>query len=366
MKHKILIFCLNLLRRLSTIFQIGNPAGKAPHLLDEPIDEEEIYQHREASDTVYVWRLRRVLCSAMYGGTIISEKNTLYSRFTYFPWGKSLHPTLSFPYLGKKKISLERAIFLITPEAKGNYYHWMIDLLPRLLLIRKSNLPDFLHRDIIVHHSERVYETDTFSLLNIPTNRVIRIAPLELVSVEDLIIADYFGSEKIFPMWKKTLLNEFKQQIIVPLLDGKTNAHEKVYLYRGKQRRRRLIGEEKLVNTLKKLEFDIVDPQRLTVAEQANIMSQAKVVVSLHSAALTNIVFCEEGTKIIELRSFVNPPQHYVNIAKAYNLHFDSISVSPERIRKGRHSANKQNLVLSEETIDLLLTKLTLQKIAKN
>ena len=338
------------------MLQIGNPARKAPRLISQPASHAEVYRLDKATDPVVVWQLHKVLVSALYGGAIINKNNRVYRRFISFPWGISLHPALSSPYLGKKQAQLPSAIFLLTPEAKENYYHWMTDLLPRLLLIRKINLPDFDNRSIIIHHPAAAYEADTFSLLDIPARQIVRLKPFETAQANDLVVADYYDNARAFPTWKRQLLDEFKQHVIAssPI----DQPYEKIYLYRGNQRKRCLIGEDRLVSVLKRQGFRIVDPQQLSLTEQINQVARASVIVALHGAALTNTIFCREATLIVELRSTINPPEHYAHIAKTYNLRFVTVSIPPERSQHTRHLANKQNLVISDQSIESLLATL--------
>lgn len=349
MKNNLFILFLKTFRSLAEVRQIGNPFRKAPLLKEEPGLWEGEMETR-------VWHMKNVIASALYGGALISADNQVSSQFVSFPWGKRLHPIFSFPYIGKKKKILEKAIYLITPEAKGNYYHWMIDLLPRLLLIKKNNLSDFSERSVILHFPPKSYEAETLDLLNISGENVVRIQPFELVVVKDLVVANYYSNERNFPKWKKTLLKEFKE--LVTTTNSSETEYKKVYLYRGNQRIRRLIQEEDLVKILRGRGFKIVDPQKLRLVEQIQILKQARIVVSIHGAALTNIVFCEKGSSVIELRSIHNSPEHYSSIARAYELNFDTVSLPPARIKKKRHCANREDLLITAESLKVLMIKI--------
>jgi hypothetical protein len=41
----------------------------------------------------------------------------------------------------------------------------------------------------------------------------------------------------------------------------------------------------------------------LSVAQQAALLAEAEVVLAIHGSGLTNIVFCQPGTKVVELFS---------------------------------------------------------------
>lgn len=358
MKHKLFKLALRGLRMLARIKQIGNPAGKAPTLISTPDDKKKIYQLPGEINNIFIWRLLNVTCSGLYGGVIIDRHNKVHSRFLSFPWSNELHPTLILPYLGRKILTCDKAILLITPVPSTNYYHWIIDVLPRLLIISKYRLIDFDERCLILHHSQRVYENETLESLGIQINKVIRIKPFEIIQVGDIITTDFVlsFSGHIFPAWKKSLLDDFKHQIIDHSSDKPSG---KIYLLRGKQRTRRLIGEQQLIFLLQKKGFLILDPQKMTLKEQGNALASAHIVVAPHGAALTNIIFCSEQTLILEIRSTHKPPEYFSEIAKTYNLRFDTFSVPPKKIKNLPHIANEQNLILTKQLIERLINKLS-------
>ncbi|RAJ96089.1 uncharacterized protein DUF563 [Larkinella arboricola] len=343
---------LKLLRRLALQVQIGNVKGKAPEFAFEPEEQEKLFGPYGEADGLYVWKLNDVVCSGLYGGAIINKFNQLYLRFVSFPWGKTLHPVSSFPYVGKNVAEIDKAIYLITPEALNNYYHWVVDLLPRLLVLQKYNLNDLKDRVIILHHNAKLYETNSLAMLGIDKDKVFRLKPFETVKVKDLVVADYHGLNKPFPSWKKEILEGLHTG--EPVLPKK-----KIYLLRGKQAKRSLIGEERLVAMLENLGFTIVNPQGMTFEDQIRVLKNAEVVVALHGAALTNIIFCDPQTLIVELRSTYLPPEHYSSIAKTYNLRFETVSLSPKSLVQKKHIANKQSLILTEESINELMAKLS-------
>lgn len=339
------------LRKLALTIQVGNAMRKAPQLVPEPEEHERLYGPFNDESTIYVWQLNEITCSSLYGGALINKSNKLYKRFTFFPWGSHIHPALSLPYLGRNVNSINKAIFLITPEAANNYYHWVTDLLPRLLILVKYGLADYLNRVIILHSPSKAYEDESLAMAGIDRSHVIRLKAFETLTVNDLIVVDYSGLNKPFPIWKKQLLDTLLPQ-------RRIQEKAKIYLLRGNQARRKLIGEERLITLLEKEGFIIIDPQQLTFRDQINVLQSAEVVVALHGASLTNIVFCEPQTLIVELRSTHLPPEHYSAIAKTYQLRFETVSLPPERVRQKKHLANKESLQLTDQGIEVLMSKL--------
>jgi hypothetical protein len=310
-----------------------------------------------ANKEIFIWKLCENLCSGLYGGAVINNKNQVYERFLSFPWGKQLHPSLFSPYLGRRVTDIDKAILLITPAPSANYYHWMVDVLPRLIMVKNQGLKDFHERKIILHKKEKAYEKESLQLLGISSSNIIRLAPFETAFVTDLIVPDFYlsFSEQPFPCWKKKLIDEFKQ---IALTEEKPEAQKKIYCLRGKQKTRQLVGEERLVSVLKEKGFAILDPAKMTLKEQINSLAVAEVVVAPHGAALTNIIFCAKGTRIIELRSTHYPQEYFSEIAKTYDLLFETVSIPPYRKRKSHNLANEENLLLTEESINILLNKI--------
>ncbi|MBD1921548.1 glycosyltransferase family 61 protein [Microcoleus sp. FACHB-831] len=54
-----------------------------------------------------------------------------------------------------------------------------------------------------------------------------------------------------------------------------------------------------MINFLKKFGFEQVTLESLSVSDQAALFSSAQVVIAPHGAGLSNVVFCNRGTKVI-------------------------------------------------------------------
>jgi capsular polysaccharide biosynthesis protein len=66
---------------------------------------------------------------------------------------------------------------------------------------------------------------------------------------------------------------------------------------------RRMVNEAELIERLRELGFEIVEPQNLTMREQIEMFSSAELVVGPSGSAMFNVVFCEPGTKVIDIES---------------------------------------------------------------
>ena len=70
------------------------------------------------------------------------------------------------------------------------------------------------------------------------------------------------------------------------------------------------------MEVLSKYGFIKLDLESLSVAEQAELFSSAEVIIAAHGAALTNITFCQPGTRILE----IFPPNYIMHFFWAVSL----------------------------------------------
>ena len=66
-------------------------------------------------------------------------------------------------------------------------------------------------------------------------------------------------------------------------------------------------------------------PKRALNAILKSMNDYRNNVIGAHGAALTNLVFCKQKTKIIELKPFRHPGKYYQRISKINNLLYYSI-----------------------------------------
>ena len=98
--------------------------------------------------------------------------------------------------------------------------------------------------------------------------------------------------------------------------------YRKLYISRGKAQRRRLLNEEKIFSFLKEKGYEKVFLEELSFKEQIQIMQEALVVVAPHGAGLTNILFCEPDTHVVEIADLDFPNPNFYAIAAAMDHNY--------------------------------------------
>jgi len=100
------------------------------------------------------------------------------------------------------------------------------------------------------------------------------------------------------PKWAcEFLRNSFLEKIKTD------NNYDNIYISRQKAISRNVINEGKIINFLSNYGFKKIILEDLTFKKQVEIFNSAKVIIAPHGAGLTNLVFCKEKTKVVELFS---------------------------------------------------------------
>lgn len=193
-------------------------------------------------------------------------------------------------------LNINETVALLSARfAENNYCHWMFDLLPQFDLIRRSGININDIDKFAVSSCKLPFQKETLKSLGIPESKIIEISRHPHIKAKNLIAASVTRGTK----WSC----KFLRRELLP--DGQIeNKSERIYISRRNASYRRVVNEAEVMGYLQKFGFRDVTLESLSVAEQALLLAGAEIVVAPHGAGLSNLVFCREGTKIIE---FISP-----------------------------------------------------------
>lgn len=208
----------------------------------------------------------------------------------------------------------------------NNISHWFLDVLPRLHLLRESGLFDKIDW-FLVPSLKYDYQLETLELLDIPKERIIAGDKYPHVTA-DCIVASTAprGNHTLVPKW----LCDYIRNSFVPKAKAVSTVKltpdtPLVYISRSDSSVRNILNENELVAHLQREGFVNVVSSKLSIAEKIALFSQARVVVSATGAGLINMLFCNPGTRIIEIfnENFVVEP--FFDIATKAELDYDYV-----------------------------------------
>jgi len=117
----------------------------------------------------------------------------------------------------------------------------------------------------------------------------------------------------------------FLREKLLPFIQAYKPAevYDKIYISRSRATKRKIINSADFEKYLQMQGFHILYLEDLGAIEQMAYFYNASVIISPHGAALTNIIFCKEGTQVIEIASEkMSSMKHFSHIAESLNLNY--------------------------------------------
>ena len=207
-----------------------------------------------------------------------------------------LHPKILLDYVRmrfKRATPMPEAIMLALPMY-GNYYHWIVEMLPRLLMIDSD--PDLSRLPLLLpKRGTPAFVLDSLAFAGYGDR---------LQLMED-------GFYSFARLHIPTLLSppSHPSPMAIDWVRGKLLPHEtrakvggrRIYVSRRDASIRYATNEAEVVACLERYGFETVVMGGHTLAQQMEIFRSASMIVGLHGAALTNLVFARSETFFLEL-----------------------------------------------------------------
>jgi hypothetical protein len=214
-------------------------------------------------------------------------------------------------YVGREKV--EEPVYWVTDPWSGNYFHWLCDAIPRLYAVWKRL------KDITLLMPEPCLRNPFGPAALAPFN-LPKIIP---VPVRSLLYCRQFNLPT--PTARSgnhndVLVREIREFYRAHFgLSGaaRASSSRRLYVSRSAAANRRLLNEEELLPVLKKRGFEILRPENLSFEEQVIAFGKADVLLSLHGAGMTNMLFMPEGSMVIELQGRDMQRNCYFTLANA-------------------------------------------------
>jgi hypothetical protein len=253
------------------------------------------------------WQLSNVLVDHESGGVI--KRMRLFPESLTGSWGyiekSGIHKLLIASLLpsGKQGRVIENG-FLLTGNMSYNFFHFLIDSLPRVLdyqILRKKST-DF---KLIVNHKS-TFAAQYLQLLGIEENDIVWIE--QTVQVKHLIVSNSkYALSNPKSKWPNFIYSKSHLLHMAQLLQNSAEAPrnidnypERIYVSRSKAKSRFLLNENEAMETMSQYGILDICLEDLTVVEQIHLFSRAKVIVALHGAGLSNLIYTTNAL-IIEI-----------------------------------------------------------------
>ncbi|MDW8267742.1 MAG: glycosyltransferase family 61 protein, partial [Anaerolineae bacterium] len=190
---------------------------------------------------------------------------------------------------------------VIASEGGNGYFHWLFDVLPRFELLEGYPVDAFY-----VENSQS-YHHQYLQLVGIDENRIISAEKATHIRAQTLVIPSLPGTSGNISGRACRFLRRLMDKALRLPLD--TPIYERIYISRRDAKRRRVLNEDEVFDVLKAYGFVSLDLTGRSVIEQIRLFAHARHVVAPHGAGLSNLVYAQPGTTVLELFSpaYINP-----------------------------------------------------------
>jgi hypothetical protein len=296
----------------------------------------------------FVFEIPNVNFWAYYGGSVVTADNALLFDLSPEVWGPENHPIFSRWHLPKSRVLNGRIAVGVTPEASGNYYHWLLDLVPRVLLLKHATQNFSNYDTLLLNGSRANYERETLTALEVPPEKIRFVDSRDRFQI----------ASAVFPSLEINVVAPWKVRGLRELASSRPQRHRssRLYFSRARAAVRRIGNEKEISEALRHHDFEILEAETLSFREQVDWSANASVIIAPHGAALANIVFCQPGTRVVEISTREGYRDWYWQLAVVAGLSYEILEAKPAK-SSSRPSENA-DLIVSHENLTRLLESL--------
>ena len=231
-------------------------------------------------------------------------------------------------WLRRGAFRLPSALWVIDNRS-NNYFHWLVESLPRLLRA-ESWYPD--ERLLLLPEEYRRSAFVGFTLQAFPQIQDIKwIHPRTKARVNHLAYVPRLPRQPPMRLPDAEEISAVRVRIAGLAAVNDASGPSRIYFTRGDvpSHRRRVRNERDVEQVLREHEFEIVRNDPATPWRQVELSRSAELMVGLHGAALTNVMFMPKGARLLELR---HPGPHwdiYRRLAEMFGVTYTSQLCKP-------------------------------------
>lgn len=277
-------------------------------------------------------------------GYVLAKEKYLISELLW-PW--SLYKT------GKKSLDLKNTaqiqhlpgkVVVLAQEGYRNYYHWMLEILPKLALLK-----DTQYDWIYLPRMEYSFQKTTLALMGVDLRKVIEAGPSTYIEADELIVPSFVSRSCYTPHW---VINYLREHLMPKNQEENPNPQfsEKIFISRQKASCRKITNEEEIFKYLEPLGFKRYHLEDMSVEDQKLLFANAQTIIAAHGAGLTNLIFSKPGTKVLEIFQ-AREDDTYCYLSQGIGLDYHCLQTTPFIKRNGGHVDTAVSLELFQNFV---------------
>jgi capsular polysaccharide biosynthesis protein len=224
--------------------------------------------------------------------TLMLDRTTYHAAFS-----RSTSPWVTAIFADAPgALKLDGTVAILFANGATHFSHWMFDLLPKLEVLRRAGWTDDKIDYYVVNAFRTGFQNETIDRLGIPHDKIVAGSSM-VISADRFLIPSDIRANFRTPLW----VSDFTRSLFLPAdRNSKQPENRRLHISRARARRRKILNQEEIEPILQKFEFKTVFAEDLSIAQCAQLASQADEIFAPHGAGATNVVFGSPGMRLLE------------------------------------------------------------------
>lgn len=261
-----------------------------------PLDPDHQWKHAKFPENFVL----EIPMGKVFGrhGVVITPDNKIIKE-TGFEWTRPIEKHTVFEIESMPELTyVDLTVAVIAAQAPANYYHWMLEIVPRIKMLRDSKVR---FDKLYVPYLRFNFQWESLGKLGFTEKDLIfgyQDVYIQAARVVAPSLVNYKCSTN--PPWAIRFLRD----VFLPGDNNGLPQKKRLYISRKDVTtdwaRRYIINAGEVWAYLQSKGFDKVVLEDLPLEEQVKLFNSAEIVLGPHGAGLANLVFCRPGTKVFE------------------------------------------------------------------
>ncbi len=185
-------------------------------------------------------------------------------------------------------------------EHSGDHARWMLETLPRIWALHHPEIQELGPIHLLVGDRTPLAKEELIRAILPPQVQLKKVSDRSRVQARRFLLLPFFSVER-FGYLPPEYLDFFRARVLNALgIPQNLPRTRKILISRAGATRRQLLNEEALVRELEAVGFERHRMEDLSFGAQAALFAQAQVVLGVHGAAFSNLIYSRD-CQVIEV-----------------------------------------------------------------
>jgi hypothetical protein len=211
------------------------------------------------------------------------------------------------------------AVFSLCSPYQFNYYHWLVDCLPRLIAYEALLGTPHDRPALLVPPEPAPWQMRSLALMGYPPGSYIEQDSLHILA-KNYYLTSWHKGATYATVPSPVILAWLRQRLVDSVQFVCVEPARKIFVDRSKSRRP-VANSQELSQLFTRRGFISVRLEELSFDEQICLFASAGVVAGLHGAGFANLIFSESAW-LFEIYSYGSPLLYYKELVHVLGGHY--------------------------------------------